>query len=71
MQIVFKVNIGSRDAASLGLNFENCTEGAKANVSDDQAASLIARGVAAPFESKVKTATEVKAVPSAPEVQGK
>jgi hypothetical protein len=69
--ITFRVNLGSRDAASLGLRFEDCTEGAKANVSEDQASSLIARGVAVPCESNAKAAKEIKAVPSAPEVQGK
>jgi len=71
MLIKFNVNLGSRDASIFGLKLEECMDGVKANVSDEHAAVLIARGLAGPCESPAKTPKELKAVPQAPEVQGK
>jgi hypothetical protein len=46
MQIVFKMNLGSRDAESKGLDFAKCTKGSELHVSDDVGAWLVSRGVA-------------------------
>lgn len=63
MKLKMKTNLGSRDAAKVGLTYQECTEGKVIDVNDDAASELIARGYALP--------EEIKAVPSTTLIRGK
>lgn len=63
MKVKMKVNLGSRDAAKLRVNWAECTEGKVVDVSDESAEALIARGWALP--------EAVKGDPKPVEMKGK
>lgn len=80
MKVVMTKNLGSRDAKSLGLKFEKCTEGAEVTASEEVAEVLVSRKLAALVEEekpvKAKPPTTQKATPEATakgvaEVKGK
>lgn len=54
MQVRFKVNLGSRDAERLGLDFDNCLAGTTREVQDKAGEWLIVHGIAEQLESKLK-----------------
>ena len=64
MEVVFRTNLGSRDAAELGLNHTECVIGAKVNVGEETCDKLVARGLVEPVEKPAIPKT-VKAVPLA------
>ena len=65
MKVVLRTSLGTRDAGALGLNHEECTDGAEITVADDTGEELIARGLA---ESTGKPAKpkKLEAVPDKP-----
>ena len=64
MEVVFRTNLGSRDAVELGLDHTECVIGAKVNVSEETCDNLVARGLVEPVEKPAMPKT-VKAVPPA------
>ena len=61
MKLKFRTNLGSRDAAQVGLELSQCQCGCEAEVGDEAAQQLIDSGVAEMCgESK---ATEIKGIP--------
>lgn len=58
MKVLFRVNLGSRDAEHLGIDFRDCTCGAEVDLPDSVAEILVGRGIA---ESREKKATRKKA----------
>lgn len=69
MKVKFLVNIGSRDAGQLGLDYTKCSAGSELSVSDDAADWLLVRGYAQEVsDGKKKRATTFNAVEPKPSV---
>ncbi len=64
MVVRFTDNLGSRDAASYGLDFKLCTKGAEVEVADGTGSSLVAKRLAV----EVSRPQEIKAVPAPPAI---
>jgi hypothetical protein len=62
MKVVFKVNLGSIDAKSLGLDYTKCMVGKTCDVINSVADNLVARGIA---ELEDKAGTEDDIIQSA------
>lgn len=68
MKVRFRTNLGSIDAADLGLDHRECQYGKAVNVADEAAEILIARGIAEPAEQTVKGVAKSPAI-AAPAVE--
>ncbi len=47
MLVVFKVNLGSNDAQTIGVDFKECTAGSQVECEDSAGKWLVANGIAA------------------------
>lgn len=67
-KVRMNLNLGRRDAAHLGLNYEKCLEGEEISVSEEAAEFLIRKGLATapkadPKEKPAVVEPTIKAVP--------
>lgn len=54
MRVLFKVNLGSLDAARFQLDFTKCQTGMEVNVKDEAGAWLVSRGIAVEVPQPVR-----------------
>lgn len=71
MRMRFRVNLGSVDAAKLGLDYTKCSRDSEVDVSNEKAvAFLTERGIAEPV-SKGGKRDELRAVPPESDIKAK
>lgn len=66
MLVLFNVNLGSMDAAKIGVDFKRCTLGTKLEVEANAGKWLVGNGIATDVSPTVPLGVKVEAIPEPP-----